>query len=547
MNKDRRFRAGSGEFLEGATQGALSLGWLLLAAPFAFMLVDVGQALGLIVRELSAASNGAALVSQRSQVLFAWGVNSLVVCAVTVVCSLALAAPLGFLLAKTDAPGKRLCFAALLLSACTPLYATATGWINLIGLPFLTESELRQLLAAGLIMGVAFSPLCALLAAAGFASVPRELEDAACLHASDLKVFLRVTLPLSAWGVGGAALLAATLALGEITVTDALWTRTYAEQVYQSFQLDWEPGKAGATALPLALAFMATAAALSPVCRRLADIPLEKLACEARTFKLGKYRAAAVMGLLAVGAVYAYPLVDLAYGAIFSADAPPLEILARLSRYAPMSAGSVALAAAAALAAVILATPCAWILCRCKSGNVRLFIWAGLLALLATPGPMIGMSLIKFWNSPFWHNLALGVPELVYDSPLIIILLYASRTVALAVVILWAAMKNIPEDFYSLARAEGASSFEQITRVALPLSRRALLGAWLACYVVSFAEVGGAVTISPPGVALFSICFANQIHYSTCYPELGQMMLLPLALAALPAAAAYAVFTRRGK
>ncbi len=526
----------TGGFGAGLVEGLFVLGWGVLLAPFGLLAILVAGAGADVLGGWLAAPAPLQAAAGALKPLVDWGASTALVSCLTSAVALVVAIPLAALLARTNVPARPLWWLGVLLLACTPLYVTTTAWVHTLSLPFLTQTWAHKLLGAGLIMGLAYSPLATLLVAAGLQSISPEVEEAALLGCPPARVFLRVTLPLAGWSVGAAALLTAVLAATEITVTDAVWARTYAEQIFLAFRLEWNTGRATLQALPLLVAALAACVGLAPAVRRFAALPLTRLTAGTRSFALGIWRRpAACLPALAV-AVFVYPLAELAW---FVCQTTSADVLwGGMEDQVWLAARSVGLAAAGATLAVGLATPCAWLLRRSPSRPVKTGVWSALLLMLATPAPVAGMALIKFWKHPFWYAMGLSrVPELVYDTPAIVVLLYAVRTIPLAVLVIWIAFCHLPEAFWEAARVHGIGGWAFVRRVALPLSGGALAGAWLIAYVLSLAEVGGAVVVSPPGVDLFAVQFANQIHYSTSYPALGRMILVPLALAVVPAGA----------
>lgn len=571
--------SGWDDFTGGLLGGLWGVSWLTILLPLAFLSLETLSAAGSEISTLwSAPSVRAALEESLSPLArLAW--NTLVVSGVTAAVTLLISLPLAILLARTNLPKKRLIVAVLLLAAATPLYVTSTGWIHLVTLSRLiadwsvrntTSTPLsataRQLFSCGAIMGIAFSPFGTLLLSAGFLAVPRDEEESALLHGSVGQVFRYVTLPLAGWSVGGTLLLATLWAAGEITVVDALWTRTYSEEIFQSFHLNWSAGRAMLTALPMVIVSLLGSAYLSRFVRRWTATPLERLVESARVYPLkkrgesGRIWQVALITIFLGGLffLYLYPLFDLqrlgfAYrqptntAAIISpattqvfaesTEAPPLW------RQATDALGiggtSFVLALLGASLALFLALPLAWFLRTSKRVRLRKIIWGSVLFLLATPTTIQGMALLNFWNNGFWsqewlHGVGVQVPRLLADTPLIIILLYCSRSLPLTTLILWSAFRQIPEVLIDTARIEGADTLALLRRVALPLARRGMVAAGLLAYILSLSEVGGAIVVQIPGVELFSIRFATQIHFGV-YPDLARLAMLPALLSCLPA------------
>ncbi|MBN2711605.1 MAG: iron ABC transporter permease [Planctomycetes bacterium] len=567
----RQDRSAGGDFLDGFLTSSAVILWGILLLPLAFLASELFPHLG-------------SLVKIDTRIFYAE--NTLIICATTAATALMIGIPFGFILGRTTFPGKTFGWLIVAIMAFTPLYVSTTAWISLIGsmaetlglsqtgtptgLPVLVAaSRTAQLAVCGIIMGVAYSPMAILLCAAGFASVPEELEDAARLNAGSTATFLRVTLPLSLWSIGASLCLVCFLAANEITVTDAIWVRSYAEQIYRSFQGTPEIGEAALPALPLMLATVIGFAILIPAINRLTDKPLDMTSSRARKISLGKYGAVALIACLALGVFYISPMGHLSAYALQSARQPDKPVVAvqsvlRASKIKEISrpwyqrlgitGTSALLAAAGASMAIIAAMPCAWFLCRTRRRIARYFIWAITVISIACPPPLAGIAFVGTWNSGAWskaagalHLPALArIPDLVYDSPLIVVFFYAFKTAPIAMIIIWASIRHIPENIIDMAKLDGLGPWGMIRSIAIPLCKRGIACAWIVGYILSISEVAGIILTSPPGLPLFQRHFAVQIHFGV-YPDLARLAIIPFLGAIIPAIVILLIFRPKDK
>ena len=171
-----------------------------------------------------------------------------------------LGALLGFVLARTNTLGRFLGLGLLGVLALTPLPVTATAWIGALGnvgraqwLGWLGGGEGPWLVGwtgAAWVHAMAALPWTTMIAALGWHRIEPELEDAALLETGRLGVILGV----SARRARG-FLLAATVAVilptvGEMTITDLLQVRTFAEEAYLQFGVGRGARVAALLALP---------------------------------------------------------------------------------------------------------------------------------------------------------------------------------------------------------------------------------------------------------------------------------------------------------
>ena len=165
---------------------------------------------------------------------------------------------------------------------------------------------------AAVVHAMAALPWVVLLTGVGLCAVEPELEESALLEFGPLRVLMRITLRRTIGAILAAALAVAVLTAGDMTVTDLLQVRTYAEEAYVQFVLGRGLADAAVVALPplivLGIGIVLAGRALS----RLDPARLASAASGARTFRLGRWRlpAGALLTLL-IGDVLAFPLYSM--------------------------------------------------------------------------------------------------------------------------------------------------------------------------------------------------------------------------------------------
>ena len=113
------------------------------------------------------------------------------------------------------------------------------------------------------------------------------------------------------------------------------------------------------------------------------------------------------------------------------------------------------------------------------------------LFLLILPGTVIGVGLISLWNRP-WANL-------VYSTPVIIIIGYLAKYTALTSRITVTQLAQVPPSMEEAAQVAGAGWFRRMAVITAPLIRRGLLAGWLAGYVFSLRDTGITMLVYPAG------------------------------------------------
>ncbi len=476
--------------------------------------------------------------------------------AATEAVALPLGLALGFLLFRTDLWGRRAMLGAVALSAFVPMPLHATAWLGGFG-----NAGRSQALGAGPLLvgwsGAAFIhamaalPWVVAIAGVGFRAVEPDLEDAARLDLSPWLVTRKVTLRRSLGAVLAASLAVAVLTAGDMTVTDLLQVRTYAEECYTQYQRGNSPGAAASSLPPLfalgGLILLGASWLLRADPERLASA-----SAGPRDWRLGRWRVPVGLAVMATaGQLVALPLYSLIWragrvGGRATMGLPPrwtLEGFAGTLRFAlgelwglgyvrPLRSpllGSALLAGAGALVAVALAWSLAWLARR--AGPWRWAAAATLALTLAVPGPVVGMALIVAY---------LRWPA-VYDTPLIVVLAYASRTLPYALLVLWPAVRGLPREFLDAAELAGHGPWGRIRRVALPLTRPAILAAWGVAFALALGELPAANLVVPPGTTLLAVRVWELLHTGVESHLAGVGLVMLAAIGAAGAAAAWAL------
>ena len=176
-----------------------------------------------------------------------------------VVMTEALVLPPGILLAlllfRTDIWGRGLLLGILGIAAFVPLPLHATAWLGALGNAGRMQAiGLRPVLVgrtgAAIIHALACLPWVVFLVGVGLRTIEPELEESAELDMPAGRVWSKVTLRRAVGAIAAAAVAVAVLTAGDMTVTDLLQVRTYAEEAYVQFTLGRGPADAALVSVP---------------------------------------------------------------------------------------------------------------------------------------------------------------------------------------------------------------------------------------------------------------------------------------------------------
>jgi iron(III) transport system permease protein len=464
---------------------------------------------------------------------------------ILVLMTLGLVLPSGVMLAlllfRTDIWGRQVLITTLGVAAFVPLPLHATAWLGALGNAGRMQAiGVRPILVgrtgAAVIHALAALPWVVLLAGVGFRTIEPELEESAVLEMPEWQVWLRVTLRRGIGAIAAAAMAVAVLTSGDMTVTDLLQVRTYAEEAYVQFTLGQGPGAAAAVSLPPLLVLGVSILLFARALVRADPARLATAFSRARVWRLGRGRVAAGAGLiLLIGNVIALPIYSLLWragrvGGRAGLGQSPKWSLSGLTgtlRYAASECWepiqtSLILAAVAATMTAMLAWALAW---RGRRNVVWQILLLVIVALtLATPGPVAGMAL----------GLAYRWFPAIYDSPAMVVMAQSVRTLPYALLILWPVLRTLPRELLESAALDGLGPGDVVWRLAMPLSSRGLLAAWFVAFVLGFGELPATNLVQPPGTTTITFLIWTLLHTGV-ESHLAGVALIMLAVIAVSA------------
>ncbi|HET6572766.1 MAG TPA: hypothetical protein VFG68_04120 [Fimbriiglobus sp.] len=478
-----------------------------------------------------------------------------------------IAVPAGTLLAlaldRARVPGRGVLWWLVLVGLFVPLSVYAVAWQVVLGawLPPLSLEPGRVawrpwgqgLLPAAWVHGMAGLPWVAWIVSAGLRTADRGLEEDALLIGGPAAVFRRVLLPRAALASVAAAGWVAVQAATEITVTDAMMVRTFAEEVYTQF-VAAAGGLAGAVAvtLPAWVAAVLIGGWVARAAARAYDAPPAE-AGRPLDLKLGpRTRWMAAAGVWLAAALFAgLPLAALAWkagGGGTQHGWGPVELAEGLRKVVRTDGRVLLVSLSAAVGSGLVAAGLAWAACGLAGGSRwfgrSLFVLCVVLAV--TPGPVVGLGLkdaiAGLVDAEEWVLARAGVsltfPPLrsaLFDQPLPIAAAWAAvvRLFPVAVVVIWPAVRAVPRDLLEAAKLDGVSVWRY---VLVPLTGPAVVWAVLAVAALALGEVSASKLVEPPGWPSYILRLFDLMHYGA-ESTVAALCLMQLAATTLLAAA----------
>ncbi|TMG92017.1 MAG: iron ABC transporter permease [Betaproteobacteria bacterium] len=432
----------------------------------------------------------------------------------------AVAAPMGWLVARTDLPGKRLLRILILASFVTPPFLGAFAWVllggpnaglinqwyyALFGLKAFEAAPLLNIFSAGgmvFVMMLYTFPYVFTFVANGLDPVPGELEEASALLGMPAwRTALDVTLPLVTPALLAGYLVAflqsmtlfgtpAILALpaGIDTMTTKIWSL---------FQFPPRLGLAAAVSLPLLAITVVLLKAQSTIMGRRGYAVIGGKATATRLLRLGAWKVPAL-------ALFAFVLgcsIVLPYGVLLRTafvknwsgpmgfENLTLEnwrfVFLEFSQTRLALQNTFELGLAAATVGTVLVTVVAYL-------SVRRAVWGHrLLSFLATapvaiPGIVLAVGLFLSYTHP---------PLVLYGTLAIIFLAYVTKELPVGYQQIGAALKAVHPELEDASRIFGATRLRALVDITGPLIRNGVVTTWILIFIGSIRELSATILL----------------------------------------------------
>ena len=477
-------------------------------------------------------------------------ITTLIVATSAALLCCAVAAPMGWLVARTDLPLRRTIRALVTASFVTPPFLGAIAW-ELLAAP--NSGLLNQLYRAlsgadadahllniyslpGLIFVLSCYtfPYVFVLVANALERIPGDLEDAsAILGGSTWHTARRVTLPLALPALMAGALIAflqaMTLFGSPAILALPAGFHTMTTKIWSLFQYPPKPELAAAASLPLLLLTVVLLRAEHLILGRRGYSVLGARPGDARLVRLGagKWPALALCFLVLLNPVF------LPYGALVNAAFSPVATqplsLHSLSLhnvefvFFELSATQLALkntfllGVLAASLGTLLAVVIAYLTTRQAIAGYRVL---GFLATapVAIPGIVLGVGLFLAYTRP---------PFVLYGTLWILLIAFITISLPAAYQQLQSAIRTVHPELEDAGRILGATRLQVLRHVTAPLLRSGVIATWCFIFVGVIRELSAAIMLFTSQTKVISVLIfdLNESGDLGAIAVLGLMML----------------------
>ncbi len=425
-------------------------------------------------------------------------INSVVLVALVTGGSILLGVPMAVLTVQSDLPFRRFWTVVAALPLVVPSYLGAFAFVSAFGPRGVLDNALAPvgieslpsvygLWGTALVLTLFTYPYVYLTTRASLISFDGTVVEAArTLNHDRIQAFRHVTIPQILPGIAAGSLLAALYTLSDYGTPQIMRYDVFTRMIFQD-QQNFQLGSAALLSLLLLLLTIAILLAESRFNANQEGAHVSAGSNRPDRIELGMLRwpAVAFFALVAVVAL----VVPLGILGMWLVWTPPAYSGSGYSFGLSIVANSVLVATAAAVAAVVVGLPIAYLSARSES-------WLGSLPERATyvgyamPGVVVGLALVY---------LGLKVVNPLYLTLPLLVFAYVVRFVPQAVGILESSILQVDPEHVEAAQSMGDSSLQSFRRVVLPqISPGVFAGAALV-FLTTMKELPATLMLSPPG------------------------------------------------
>jgi iron(III) transport system permease protein len=470
--------------------------------------------------------------------------------AVAVACA-AVAAPLAWLVARSDLPWKRAFRLLVLTSFVTPPFLGAIAWEilaapnsgllnqayrSILGLPR-SEHVFNIYSVPGLIFVIATYtfPYVFILVANGLERIPRELEEAsAILGARRWRTAIAVTVPLALPALLAGTLVAFLEAMNNFgapaIIAIPAGLQTITTMIWTLFQFPPKPGLAAAAAVPLLVVTIVLLQVQQRLLGRRGYAVVGGKAGRPDMVRLGRWRVPAfafAVAIVAVAVIMPYvALVLSAFSRTLTISLSPANltfehvtfVFTELSGTTQALANTLILGVTTASAGTLLTLVIAYVVAR---RALPMWRWLGYLATtpIAIPSIVLGVGMFFAYTHP---------PFVLYGTLAILFVAFLTIELPIGYQQFQAAFRSIHADLEEAGRILGAGRLRTLRDITAPLLWSAVISTWCLVFVASIRELSAAILLFTVNTKVLSVLIydLNESGDPGSIAVVGLLMLL---------------------
>ncbi len=458
--------------------------------------------------------------------------HSLVTAGLGTLVSVVIGGAFAFLVALTDLRAKAALVFCLMIPMMIPPQITALSWTQIMGPssvllktlgvapPLGAPQPLYSRHGIVLLLGVQHTAIIFLTLRAGLRAIPQEVVEAARVSgARGLRVWWQVIVPLCLPSLAAGVAITFVTALGNFGIPAMLGIPagyvTLPTLIYQKLAGLGTSVLAEVAVLAILIGFIATCGiVLQRFFQSHQRVHLVGSTSRPLEIPLGRARLVVELTLWAVVAtILVLPMLGLlatslvpAYGVPLRLDTMTLsawhEALFRQPATQRAFVNSFSLSIGTALALILICLPLAWLMERNPTRLGRLF--DGLVDLpYALPGVVLAIAMILLLiNLPFTDTTLYGTIWIIY-------LAYLARFMTIMFRPIQASLRQLDPAMNEVAQSVGASLFQRLRSIILPLSAPAAAAGAILVFLTAFNELTVSALLWSSGTETLGVMIFN--------------------------------------
>ncbi len=453
--------------------------------------------------------------------------NSLIFSVGSAAVALVYGTLLAWLAERSDAPFRKLAYISAYVSFAIPGIIKVVGWIMLMGpkagilnaaVVAVTGSPLFNIFSLeGMVLIESFLwiPIVFLLMATPFRAMDPSLEEAATTAgSSSWQVFRRVTFPLALPSVLAVLILTFIRSLEAFEIPALIGIPAGVEVLTTKIYLQIKGGlipKYGEASAYSIILIALVALGLYPYYRITSKTykftTISGKAYRPHRIQLGKWRWLGGFLMLVLPLLQFLPIVAITWSSFLPfAQVPSRKALSLLTLNNYVTAfndsgiirsvfNSLTVSITSATGAILITFLAAWLIVR-ASIKARWVLDQMAMLPLVFPGIVMGIAILKMY-------LVLPLP--VYGTLWILILAFIARSLPYGIRFSHSALLSLHKELEEGAMVSGASWFQMVRQVVVPLILPALLAGWIYVFLITFKELSIALLLYSPGSQVVAV------------------------------------------
>lgn len=396
---------------------------------------------------------------------------------------------LAFLLTKTNLPLARLIKLISLLPLFLPPYILAVAWSDVF-LYLELKDALNNVHGVVFIFTVVYTPIAIFVISGSMANINRSVEEAGVFIGSYWFVFTRIVLPLIRPALLSSFSLIFVLSISEFTVPSYLSVSVLTTEIFTQFTAFYNYSAAISQSILLIVICLLLIYPERAFLTNASFMSFGKKGLQLKTVELRSPMFFLFISITYLAITDLLPLVYLIFQSIGSG-------VINLTHAVNLLKTEILNSAVIALEGALLLLFFGYAFAKLSNNKKWKCVDFILLSIFAIPSTVIGIALIRFFNTPTLN--------FIYGSSLIVLIAWLARFVFVSQKILSASLRQIPDSYDEAARLMGVSGFVRFIKIQLPLVSEGVFNAFCICFLFCLCELGASIMVYPPGTSLLPV------------------------------------------